>query len=92
MKWLFDTNACIRYLNGRSPELRAKVSAAGDAAIVVCSVVKAELFFGAARSTDPAKPSPSSSTFCRGSFRCPLTMRQQVPMERFGDISRTSVK
>jgi tRNA(fMet)-specific endonuclease VapC len=55
MKWLLDTNACIRYLNGRSPELRAKVSAAGDAAIVVCSVVKAELFFGAVRSTDPAK-------------------------------------
>ncbi len=55
MKWLLDTNACIRYLNGRSPELRAKVAAAGDATIVVCSVVKAELFFGAARSTDPAK-------------------------------------
>ena len=55
MKWLLDTNACIRYLNGRSPELRAKVVAAGDAAIVVCSVVKAELFFGAARSTDPTK-------------------------------------
>ncbi len=55
MSWMLDTNACIRYLNGRSPKLRAKLDASDPAEICVCSVVKAELFFGAALSNDPAK-------------------------------------
>jgi tRNA(fMet)-specific endonuclease VapC len=55
MTWLLDTNACIRYLNGRSPKLRAKLDAADPAQICTCSVVKAELFFGAALSNDPVK-------------------------------------
>ena len=54
MTWLLDTNACIRYLNGRSPTLRAKYDATDPAEIRVCSVVKAELFFGAALTKDPA--------------------------------------
>ncbi len=55
MTCLLDTNACIRYLNGRSPKLRAKFAAADPAQICTCSVVKAELFFGAALSNDPVK-------------------------------------
>lgn len=55
MTWLLDTNACIRYLNGRSPKLRAKFDATDSLQIRVCSVVKAELFFGAALSNDPIK-------------------------------------
>ena len=55
MTWLLDTNACIRYLNGRSPALRAKFDATDSTQIRVCSVVKAELFFGAAQAHDPAK-------------------------------------
>jgi tRNA(fMet)-specific endonuclease VapC len=53
--WLLDTNACIRYLNGRSPKLRAKFDATDPMEIRVCSVVKADLFFGAALSSDPIK-------------------------------------
>jgi tRNA(fMet)-specific endonuclease VapC len=55
MSWLLDSNACIRYLNGRSTELRARIDAADPAQLVVCSVVKGELFYGAARSNDPVK-------------------------------------
>lgn len=55
MTWLLDTNACIRYLNGRSPLLRSRFDAANPAEIVVCSIVKAELYFGAARTRDPSK-------------------------------------
>jgi tRNA(fMet)-specific endonuclease VapC len=55
MMWLLDTNACIRYLNGRSPDLRAKLHAVDSSQICVCSVVKAELYFGAAQSNDPFK-------------------------------------
>ena len=55
MTWMLDTNACIRYLNGRAPLLRERIDALDETSIVVCSVVKAELFYGAARSTDPAR-------------------------------------
>ena len=55
MTWMLDTNACIRYLNGRSPELRDRLDALNESDIGVCSVVKAELFYGAARSTDPVR-------------------------------------
>jgi tRNA(fMet)-specific endonuclease VapC len=55
MAWLLDTNACIRYLNGRSPQLRSRFNATDPAEILICSVVKAELYFGAAQSSDPAK-------------------------------------
>lgn len=55
MTWALDTNACIRYLNGRSPKLRAKLDAANPAEIRVCTIVMAELFFGAAMSIDPVR-------------------------------------
>lgn len=55
MTWMLDTNACIRYLNGRSPGLRTKLETVDPSRLLICSVVKAELFFGAARSNDPAK-------------------------------------
>jgi tRNA(fMet)-specific endonuclease VapC len=55
MTWLLDSNACIRYLNRRSPALRAKLNAIDPAQIVVCSVVKGEMQFGAALSRDPIK-------------------------------------
>jgi tRNA(fMet)-specific endonuclease VapC len=63
MTWLLDTNACIRYLNGRSPKLRANFDAADPADIRVCSVVKAELFFGAALSSDPVKTRANQQLF-----------------------------
>ena len=49
---MLDTNACIRYLNGRSLPLKHRMDSTAAADLVVCSVVKAELFFGAARSRD----------------------------------------
>jgi tRNA(fMet)-specific endonuclease VapC len=55
MAWLLDTNVCIRYLNGRSPKLLSRFHATNPTDIFVSSIVKAELYFGAALSTDPAK-------------------------------------
>jgi tRNA(fMet)-specific endonuclease VapC len=53
MKWMLDTNACIRYLNGRALKLKQRIDAASPNDLLVCSVVKAELFFGAAQSSSP---------------------------------------
>ncbi len=55
MTWLLDTNACISYLNGRSANLRTRLDATDPAEIRVCSIVVAELYFGAAMSSHPAK-------------------------------------
>ena len=63
MNWMLDTNACIRYLNGRSLPLKEHLDRTGAANIVVCSVVKAELFFGAARSNDPARTKEKQQQF-----------------------------
>ncbi len=53
MTYLLDTNACIRYLNGRSESVRRHVESLHPKNIVLCSVVKAELFYGAMKSANP---------------------------------------
>ena len=50
MKYLLDTNTCIRYLNGRSPEVLRRLSETPPDEVCVCSIVKFELRYGALRS------------------------------------------
>ncbi|MBX3066636.1 MAG: type II toxin-antitoxin system VapC family toxin [Anaerolineae bacterium] len=50
MKYLLDTNTCIRYLNGRSPVVFQRLNDTPEADVCVCSVVKFELRYGALRS------------------------------------------
>jgi tRNA(fMet)-specific endonuclease VapC len=47
VKYLLDTNVCARYLNGRSVTIRERLQSTNITDIGVCSVVKAELFYGA---------------------------------------------
>jgi len=53
MTWLLDTNVCIRYVNGRSPAIRRRLDSTSSASICTCSIVKAEMHFGALKSYDP---------------------------------------
>lgn len=53
MKYLLDTNICIRHLNQRSPSITARLAATDENEIAVCSVVKAELYLGAMKSQTP---------------------------------------
>lgn len=55
MKYLLDTNTIVRYLNGRAPNVRVKLRATPVADLAVSAVVVAELRYGAAKSTNPAK-------------------------------------
>ena len=50
MTYLLDTNTCIQYLNGRSRRVAERLCSRLPVEIVVCSVVKAELRYGAERS------------------------------------------
>lgn len=48
--WLLDTNACIALLNGSSRPLADRLARQRPSQIRLCSVVKAELLFGARNS------------------------------------------
>jgi tRNA(fMet)-specific endonuclease VapC len=49
--YLLDTNACIRILNGTSPSLTDRLRAVPRSLVRLSSVVKAELLYGARRSS-----------------------------------------
>lgn len=49
--YLLDTNACIRILNDTCPPLVARLRRESPRHIRLCSVVKAELHYGARRSS-----------------------------------------
>jgi len=51
LSYLLDTNTCIRYLNGQSENVRARLERLTPDETVLCSVVKAELLYGGAKST-----------------------------------------
>ena len=53
--FLLDTNACIQILNNSSPSLVAHLRACAVSDIYLCSVVKAELLYGAYHSTRVAE-------------------------------------
>ncbi len=55
MTFLLDTNPCVRYLNGASESLQRRLDRVDADSVVVCSVVKAELFYGAMKSQNPER-------------------------------------
>ncbi len=55
MRYLLDTNACIGYLTGRALGVRQRLESTPPSEVAVCSIVKAELFYGAARSARPER-------------------------------------
>jgi tRNA(fMet)-specific endonuclease VapC len=65
MKYSLDTNTCIRYLNGRSEGIRRRLPMVPARDIVVCSVVRGELAYGAARSRTPEASAAKHQRFLR---------------------------
>ena len=55
MSFLLDTNTCISYLNNYLSPIRRKLEQLSPNQIFVCSVVKAELFYGAMKSRNPTE-------------------------------------
>lgn len=55
MKYLLDTNTCIRYINGRSPQIRAKLPTIPRVDVGVSIITRAELYYGSARSQTPER-------------------------------------
>jgi tRNA(fMet)-specific endonuclease VapC len=53
MRYLLDTNTCIRYLNGRAPNIRTKVLAISHKDIAISTITMAEMLYGSAKSQTP---------------------------------------
>jgi len=54
VKYLLDTNACIAHLRGVG-KVAQRLRSLVPADVAVCSIVRSELMFGAARSRDPVR-------------------------------------
>jgi len=55
VKYLLDTNVCIRVLNGSSADVVARLGGLDPSEVAMCTVVRAELVFGARKSTHVAE-------------------------------------
>jgi tRNA(fMet)-specific endonuclease VapC len=53
LRYLLDTNVCIRYINGDSFAVRRQLQSIDLAEITICSIVRLELFYGAMKSNKP---------------------------------------
>jgi len=53
MTYLLDTNTCIKFLNGQSDSIRRRFESIAASELSLCSVVKAELLYGAVKSARP---------------------------------------
>ena len=89
MTFLLDTNVCIRYLQGRSDSIVEQMQRTKAPEIVVCSVVKAELFYGAARSHDPAGTLAKQRRFLDQFVSLPF---DDKAAEAYGEIRATLAK
>lgn len=63
MKYLLDTNTCIRYLNGRAPQIRARMATIDDADIAISTVTQGEMFAGSAKSQQPVESRARQDAF-----------------------------
>lgn len=55
MVWLLDTNICIGFLKGEDPRIREGFARQSPDDFRLCSIVKAELLFGARKSAHVEK-------------------------------------
>jgi tRNA(fMet)-specific endonuclease VapC len=64
MTHLLNTNTCVDFLRrGQGTLLAARLAARPKGDVVLCSVVVAELLYGAERSNNPAKPRSQVEAF-----------------------------
>jgi len=65
MKYSLDTNACIRAINRRSLAIRRKILSVPTRDIIVCSIVRGELAYGAAKSQTPGASAAKQQKFLK---------------------------
>jgi tRNA(fMet)-specific endonuclease VapC len=81
MKYLLDTNVCVVYLRGKNPLVRTRFASHPPADLCVCSVVVAELCYGAAHSSSPASEQAKVDGFLSAYRSLPF---DDTPARRYG--------
>jgi tRNA(fMet)-specific endonuclease VapC len=61
--WLLDTDTCIRYLNPRPSPVQERMRTHPAGQVVLCDIVKMELYFGAYKSQRPEHNLPIVERF-----------------------------
>ncbi|MDM8515894.1 type II toxin-antitoxin system VapC family toxin [Desulfobacterales bacterium HSG16] len=89
MKYLLDTNICIKYLNGTSDSIRNQIERNHPENIAVCSVVKAELFYGSMKSEYPERNLQKQKQFLNRFVSYPF---DDGAAEKYGSIRSTLEK
>jgi tRNA(fMet)-specific endonuclease VapC len=83
MTYLLDTNTCIRFINGRAPNIRTHLIAVGDQAVMMSSIVKAEMYAGSAKSQTPQRSRAIQEQFFRRFVTLPF---DSATARTYGDI------
>lgn len=66
MNYLLDTNTCIRFINGRAPNIRDRFLSVDRQDIAVSSITKAEMYFGSTKSQFPEISRSKQDRFLNG--------------------------
>ena len=89
MKYLLDTNTCIRYLNGHSPAVFRRLDSLAETDICLCSVVKLELRYGALRSVAIEKTLAQQDRFVGRFVSLPFDDKAHIHAARIrADLAR----
>ena len=72
MRYLLDTNACVAYLRQPGAPVARKLTMLSPENVVLCSIVKAELYFGLERSERPADNRVALKAFFAGFASLPF--------------------
>jgi len=83
MTYLLDTNTCIRYLNGASASVKMQLSNVDENDVALCSVVKAELYYGVFKSARPQENMDRLRRFVARFVSVPF---DDAAAERYGEI------
>ncbi len=83
MKYLLDTNVYITYFNQRNPRLTQRLAMTVAQDKVLCSVVKAELFYGAYKSQHRAANLARINAFVGQSVSLPF---DDIAAQLYGEI------
>jgi tRNA(fMet)-specific endonuclease VapC len=89
MKYFLDTNTCIQYINGRSKSVLEKLQSIPAQQIIVGSIVRAELAYGASKSQNPVSNRQKQAQFLHPYATLPF---DDVIATIYGDLRATLEK
>ncbi len=72
VRFLLDTNICLELIRGRAPAVLARLRRRKIGSIGISAITLAELRYGVAKSSDPARNTIALAHFCAPLEICPF--------------------